>query len=183
MTGQDAGSDSSGRWVALTGFMGAGKTSVGRRVANRLGAPFVDADRAIEEEVGLSIPEIFSQKGELWFRRKEERVIREVVSRRPAGVISLGGGALESAKTRDLLSRRAWVVWLSVDVDVAWNRVKASDRPLARDYDAFSRRALAREDTYKGAADLMVDANEPSDEVSTRVTAWANARRREGVAR
>jgi shikimate kinase len=174
--------DMAGRWIALTGFMGAGKTSVGRRVGNRLNAPFVDADRAIEEEAGLSIPEIFSQKGELWFRRAEETVIRTVLSGEPAGVISLGGGALESAKTRDLLSRRAWVVWLSVDVDVAWRRVSSSNRPLARDYDAFVRRAVSRENTYKAAADLMVDANEPTDEVATRVTAWAHARRREEMA-
>jgi shikimate kinase len=175
--------DTGVRWIALTGFMGAGKTSVGRRVANRLNAPFVDADRAIEEEVGLTIPEIFSQKGELWFRRIEEATIRGVLASEPAGVISLGGGAAESAKTRDLLSREAWVVWLSVDVDVAWNRVKHSTRPLAQDYDAFARRATAREDTYRAIADLQVDANEPTDEVSTRVTAWAHARRREEVAR
>lgn len=183
MTGGADGSDSSVRWIALAGFMGAGKTSVGRRVGNRLGIPFVDVDRAIEDEVGLSIPEIFSQKGELWFRRVEETVIRTILAGEPSGVISLGGGALESAKTRDLLSRRAWVVWLSVDVEVAWNRVKSSDRPLAQDRDAFARRAAARENTYRGAADLMVDANEPTDEVATRVTAWAHARRREGVAR
>jgi shikimate kinase len=175
--------DVSGRWIALAGFMGAGKTSVGRRVASRLDVPFVDADRAIEEEVGLSIPEIFDQKGELWFRRTEEAVIRGAVSKDPAGVISLGGGALESAKTRDLLSRRAWIVWLAVDVDVAWRRVSASDRPLARDYERFVRRAQARETTYRATADLMVDANEPTDEVAGRVTAWALARRREEVAR
>lgn len=172
-----------GRWIALTGFMGSGKTSIGRRVANRLEVPFVDVDRAIEEEAGLSIAEIFSQKGEVWFRRVEETVIRTAVSAGTPGVISLGGGALESARTRDLLSRRAWVVWLAVDVDVAWRRVSASDRPLARDYDAFARRAAAREGTYKAAADLMVDANQPTDEVATRVTAWAYARRREEVAR
>ena len=171
----------SGRWIAVAGYMGAGKTSIGRRVANRLEVPFVDADRVIEEEAGLGIPEIFSQKGEVWFRRVEETVIRTAVSAEPQGVISLGGGALESAKSRDLLSRRAWVVWLSVDVDVAWRRVCASDRPLARDYDAFARRAAVREGTYRAAADLMVDANQPIDEVATRVTAWAYARRREEV--
>ena len=67
------------RWLVLTGYMGAGKTSVGRRVAGRLGRSFTDADRVIEEQAGMPIPEIFSRRGERWFRRTEERVIRDVV--------------------------------------------------------------------------------------------------------
>ncbi|MEW6583387.1 MAG: shikimate kinase [Actinomycetota bacterium] len=169
----------SGRWIALAGFMGAGKSSVGRRVAARLDVPFVDSDREIEEGAGLTIPEIFDSRGELWFRRTEEAVIREIVARNPAGVVALGGGALESAKTRDVLSRLAHVVWLRVTPDVAWGRVQGSDRPLARDRGRFDRRAAAREATYRDAADLMVDADEPPDEVAGRVTAWAVARGRQ----
>ena len=170
------------RWIALAGFMGAGKTSVGRRVATRLRLPFVDADHRIEEQAGMPIPEIFDRRGELWFRRAEEAVLRDIVSGRPAGVLALGGGALESARTRDLLARRAWIVWLRVSVDVAWRRVEGSDRPLARDLARFARRAEAREATYREAADLMVDADEPVDDVATRVVAWVTARRRQGVA-
>ena len=81
------------RWLVLTGYMGAGKTSVGRRVANRLGRGFTDADRVIEEGAGMPIPEIFSRRGELWFRRTEERVIRDVLAQEP-GVLALGGGAV-----------------------------------------------------------------------------------------
>ena len=90
------------RWLVLTGYMGAGKTSVGRRVANRLDRTFTDADRVIEEQAGMPIPEIFCRRGELWFRRTEERVIREILTGEP-GVLALGGGAVESASTRDLL--------------------------------------------------------------------------------
>jgi len=160
------------RWLVLSGFMGAGKTSVGRRVSTRLGRPFVDADRAIEERAGMEIPEIFSRRGELWFRRTEETVVRELLAGEP-GVLALGGGSLESARTRDLVARVADVVWLRASVDVAWGRVKDSDRPLASDRERFERRAAAREESYREVADLEVDADGPADEVAGRVAAWA----------
>lgn len=160
------------RWLVLSGFMGAGKTSVGRRVSARLGRPFVDADRAIEERAGMAIPEIFSRRGELWFRRTEETVVRELLAGEP-GVLALGGGSLESARTRDLVARVADVVWLRASVDVAWGRVKDSDRPLASDRERFARRAVAREKNYREVADLEVDADGPADEVAGRVAAWA----------
>ena len=164
------------RWICLAGHMGAGKSAVGRRVASRLALPFLDADREIESRTGLGIPEIFSTKGELWFRRTEETTIREILDGEPPGVLALGGGALESARTRSLLARRAWVVWLHAGVDVAWARVKGSDRPLAVDRDRFARRAEAREPVYREAADLAVDADGPPDEVAARVAAWAGGR-------
>lgn len=160
------------RWLVLSGYMGAGKTSVGRRVASRLGREFVDADRAIEERAGMPIPEIFSRRGELWFRRTEETVIRELLAGDP-GVLALGGGALENVRTRGLVSRTADVVWLRASVEVAWSRVKDSDRPLADDQGRFERRARSREATYREAADLEVDADGPADEVAARVAAWA----------
>ena len=161
-----------GRWLVLSGYMGAGKTSVGRRVATRLGRRFVDVDRVIEERAEMAIAEIFSRKGELWFRRTEERVIRELLADEP-GVLALGGGALESDRTRDLVRRTADVVWLRASIEVAWSRVKDSDRPLASDRGRFERRAAAREATYREAADLEVDADGPADEVAARVAAWA----------
>jgi len=161
-----------GRWLVLSGYMGAGKTSVGRRVASRLGRTFVDVDREIEDRAGMAIPEIFSRRGELWFRRTEETVIRELLAGE-AGVLALGGGSLESAKTRDLVSRVADVVWLRTSVEVAWARVKDSDRPLASDRPRFERRALAREEGYRSAAGLEVDADGPPEDVAARVSAWA----------
>jgi shikimate kinase len=160
------------RWLVLTGFMGAGKTAVGRRVAARLGRGFTDADREIEDRAGMPIPEIFSRRGEVWFRRTEEAVIRDVLAGDP-GVLALGGGALESARTRGLVTRVADVVWLRASIDVAWARVEGSDRPLAVDRDRFARRAAAREEGYREAAGLEVDADDPADEVAARVAAWA----------
>ena len=160
------------RWLVLSGYMGAGKTSVGRRVASRLGCEFVDLDREIEARSEMPIPEIFSKRGELWFRRTEETVIRELLAGTP-GVLALGGGSLESAKTRSLVTRVADVVWLRTSVEVAWSRVKDSDRPLATDRGRFERRAAAREPTYREAAGLEVDADGPVDDVAARVAAWA----------
>jgi shikimate kinase len=163
------------RWLVITGYMGAGKTSVGRRVASRLGRTFVDADREIEAHAGMPIPEIFSRRGEVWFRRTEETVIREILAREP-GVLALGGGALESDRTRGLVSRTADVVWLKASVAVAWARVEGSDRPLAADRGRFERRARAREANYRAAAHLEVDADAPADVVAGRVAAWAGGR-------
>jgi shikimate kinase len=164
------------RWLCLAGHMGAGKSAVGRRVAARLGWTFVDADREIESRTGLGIAEIFSTRGELWFRRTEEATVREILEGDPPGVLALGGGALESERTRSLLARRALVVWLHASVDVAWARVRGSDRPLAVDRDRFVRRAAAREPVYREAADLAVDADGAPDEVAARVAAWASGR-------
>ncbi len=164
------------RWIALAGYMGAGKTVVGRRVATRLGVTFVDADRAIEEREGMSIPQMFEDRGEIWFRRIEEDVIRGLLQSEPPGVLALGGGALGSAKTRDLLGRTAWVAWLRVDPETAWARVEGSDRPLATTKDRFVVRATTRESLYAEAADIEVSSDEPPDDVAARVTAWAQGR-------
>lgn len=164
------------KWLALAGYMGAGKSVVGRRTAARLGWPFVDADRAIEEAAGMTIPEIFSKRGELWFRRTEEDVIREIVQRPEPGVIALGGGALGSARTQDLLRRRAWVVWLRVSPDVAWRRVEGSDRPLAQDRERFEKRAAEREPVYRASADLEVLADDSPEDIAGRVAAWTIVR-------
>lgn len=160
------------RWLVLTGYMGAGKTSVGRRVATRLGRRFVDADEAIEQHAGMTIAEIFPKRGEVWFRRTEEAVIRGLLGQEP-GVLALGGGALQSAKTRGLVGRSADVVWLRASPEVAWARVSGSDRPLATDEGRFARRAVAREAGYREAAHLEVDADRPLDDIVARVADWA----------
>ena len=140
------------RWLVLSGFMGAGKTSVGRRVASRLGCAFVDADREIEARAGMPIPEIFSRRGELWFRRTEETVIRELLAGAAGRARPRRAARSRAPRTRALLTRVADVVWLRASVDVAWARVKDSDRPLATDRGRFERRAAAREATYREAA-------------------------------
>lgn len=147
-----------GRWLVLVGFMGVGKSTVGPLLADELGAGFVDCDAAIEEFAEMPIPEIFSRRGEVWFRRTEERVIRDVLAGEP-GVFSLGGGAVESAKTRDLLRRAAHVAWLRLDPVESWTRVSGSDRPLATDRERFLRRAARREPLYAEVAHQTVDAS------------------------
>lgn len=158
-------------WVVLTGYMGAGKSVVGRALAERLGRHRVDSDALIEERAGLDIPRIFATKGEFWFRRTEERVIREVLEGPDEGVLSVGGGAVESARTRDLMSRVADVVWLRADPEVLWRRVNGSGRPLAADRDRFLRRYAKRVPMYEEAAGLVVDAERPVAAVVDEIVA------------
>lgn len=158
------------RWVVLVGYMGVGKSTVGPLVADELGVGFTDGDAAIEAFAGMPIPEIFSRRGEVWFRRTEERVIREVLAGE-AGVFSLGGGAVESAKTRDLLRRSAHVAWLRLDPERSWERVSGSDRPLAGDRGRFLRRAGRREPLYAEVADQTVDASAEPEAVAAAIAA------------
>jgi len=160
-------------WVVLTGHMGAGKSTAGRALAERLDVPFADSDNAIEEQAGLPIPRIFATKGEVWFRRMEERVIREVTASRPAGVLAIGGGAVESERTRELLARTAHVAWLRMDPAAAWARVNGSDRPLASNEAVFTRRYERRVPAYTEVAAHQVDAGLPVDEVVADLEAWA----------
>lgn len=162
------------RWIALAGYMGAGKSTVGRLAAKELGVQFLDADDLVEAHAGQSIPEIFAQRGELWFRRTEEDLIRENLQAEP-GVLALGGGALGSKRTRDLLGRTAWVAWLRIDPELAWDRVGGQPgRPLALDRDRFIRRAGEREHVYREAADVILDASKPAAEVARVLAEWAN---------
>jgi shikimate kinase / 3-dehydroquinate synthase len=139
------------RHLALIGFMGAGKTSVGREVARRTGRPFVDTDAEIEARHG-SISELF-QRGEEEFRRLEAAVVEEVLGRAEPSVIALGGGAFEAAR-----SDRALAVWLQVDVSTAWERSRRSSRPLAQDETRF-RELFARRDYGSVADGIATDAD------------------------
>lgn len=161
------------RWIALAGYMGAGKSTVGRITGDLLGVQFLDVDDLITAHAGQDIPAIFAQRGELWFRRTEEDLIRENLQADP-GVLALGGGALGSRRTRDLLRRTAWVAWLRVDPALAWDRVGGEPgRPLALDRDRFVRRAAEREGTYREAADVILDASQPPGDVARVLAGWA----------
>ena len=124
-----------GKHLALIGFMGAGKSTVGREVAERIARPFVDLDNEIEKRHG-PIREIFEQRGEEEFRRLEELVLAEALAG-PDAVIALGGGAVLSVLNRERLGARAFRVFLDVDVETAWKRVRGSDRPLAQREEDF----------------------------------------------
>jgi shikimate kinase / 3-dehydroquinate synthase len=136
--------------LALIGFMGAGKSTVGREVAERTARPFVDTDAEIERLHG-PIPELF-ERGEPGFRRLEEQVVAEALAG-PPSVVALGGGAVLSEKTRERLRAHAFAVQVEVDPDTAWARVSGSDRPLARDEGDFRRLFAERQGVYAETAD------------------------------
>lgn len=151
-----------GRSVVLVGMMGAGKTSIGRRLANLLHLPFLDADAEIEKAANLTISEIFEHYGEPYFREGEERVIARLLGGGPA-VIATGGGAFMSAETRQRCRADGITVWLKAEVPVMLERVrKKGNRPLLSGPDPESRmRALldAREPIY-ALADVTIASHD-----------------------
>lgn len=125
-----------GRTVALVGLMGAGKSTVGRRLADRLGLAFTDSDNEIEKAAGLSVADIFALHGEEEFRRVEHKVLARLLNG-PPQVLATGGGAYLNAKTRDLMREKAVTIWLNADLETLWKRVsRRSHRPLLRRPDA-----------------------------------------------
>src|SRR4051812_47517434 len=119
-----------GRTIVLVGLMGAGKTSIGRRLAARLGLPFRDADQEIELAAGCSIPEVFSRFGETAFRDGERRVIRRLLAADPM-VLAYGGGAFMDLQTREATRSEAVSVWLRCSLQTLVRRVASRDnRPL-----------------------------------------------------
>ncbi|TNC69520.1 shikimate kinase [Rubellimicrobium roseum] len=123
------------RTVALVGMMGSGKTAVGKALAARLGAQFLDSDAAIEEAAKATIPEIFARDGESFFRDREAEVIARLLSGPPV-VLSTGGGAFMADRNREAIARAGVALWLDADLDTLWERVRHKDsRPLLRTSD------------------------------------------------
>jgi shikimate kinase/3-dehydroquinate synthase len=144
------------RHIALIGFMGAGKTTIGALVATRVGRLFFDLDREIERAVQRSIPELFKQEGEAAFRLIEaERTLATLRQNRPA-VLALGGGAVETPAIRKALEEHALTVFVDVEVDQAWDRVARTARPLAQDAEDFRALYERRRSLYEEAADARV---------------------------
>jgi shikimate kinase len=112
-----------GRSIVLIGMMGAGKSTIGRRLAGRLRMPFLDADTEIEAAASMSIPEIFETRGEAYFRDGEVRVIARLLNSGPA-VIATGGGAFMREETRQRISNQAVSIWLKADAEVIMKRVR-----------------------------------------------------------
>jgi shikimate kinase len=121
--------------IVLVGLMGAGKTTVGRRLAQKLGLSFVDADEEIEAAAGMTIAEIFEMFGEPYFRDGERRVIARLIDGSPK-VIATGGGAFMNDQTRALILERATAVWLEADIETLIDRVRRRNtRPLLKGKD------------------------------------------------
>src|SRR6186997_2567717 len=119
------------RSIVLVGMMGAGKSSIGRRLAGRLGIPFIDADTEIESAAGMTIAEMFEKHGEPYFRAGEARVIARLLEGGPQ-VLATGGGAVMDANTRALIAAKGVSVWLKADMEVLLRRTKLrTERPLA----------------------------------------------------
>jgi shikimate kinase len=124
-----------GRHLVLVGMMGAGKTSVGKRLAARLGLPFIDSDQAIEESARMTIPEIFAARGEAEFRAGERKVIARLLGEHQR-VIATGGGAFMDAETRRRIRETAISLWLNADLPVLMKRVtRRPTRPLLQNAD------------------------------------------------
>jgi shikimate kinase len=162
------------RTVALVGMMGAGKSSVGRRLAIRLGAPFRDADAEIEAAAGCGIPEIFSRFGETEFRDGERRVIQRLLLE-PPHVLATGGGAILDACTRRRIAEDAVSVWLRASLDLLLSRVGRRDkRPLLRGGNAREKlmQLLAEREPIYATADIVIDTEEgPHSAVVERIVA------------
>ncbi|GAB4071509.1 shikimate kinase [Ancylobacter sonchi] len=154
------------RSIVLVGMMGAGKSSVGKRLAKRLGLPFSDADVEIEQAAGMTIPEIFAHHGEPAFRDGEKRVIARLLEAGPM-VLATGGGAWMNADTREMVDRHGVAVWLKADFDVLMRRVRRrDDRPLLRTADPEGTLAGLMEQrypVYAGAHVTVVSHDVPQE--------------------
>jgi shikimate kinase len=156
------------RCVVLIGMMGAGKSTIGRRMAARLRLPFVDADTEIEQAAGMSIPDIFETHGEPHFRDGEARVIARLLDSGPA-VVATGGGAFMREETRGRIRDKAVSIWLKADADVIMKRVRRrSDRPLLQNADpegTVSRLLGEREPVYATADLTILSRDVPHDKI------------------
>ena len=150
------------RSIVLVGMMGAGKSSIGRRLAGRLGIPFIDADTEIESAAGMTIPEIFDKHGEPYFRAGEARVIARLLDSGPQ-VLATGGGSLMDARTRALIGKKGVSIWLKADIDVLLKRTKRrNDRPLA---EKIKDLLPIREPLYAQADVVVQSRDEPHDNI------------------
>jgi shikimate kinase len=147
------------RPIVMVGMMGAGKSAIGRRLAQRLGLPFLDADAEIERAAGATIAEIFEKHGEAVFRDGERRVIARLLDG-PVGVLATGGGAFMDTETRARIRNRAITVWLKADLDTLVERVsRRGHRPLLKNGDPreILTRLMAQRDPIYAEADITVE--------------------------
>jgi shikimate kinase len=158
--------------ITLTGFMGSGKTTVGRILADALGCPFLDLDDLIVKKAGKSIPDIFAQDGEPAFRQLEARLLRQTVEKygESTAVLSLGGGAILAPASATLVHEKTVCIYLRATLDTLLSRLEgeSAGRPLA---DAsLAERLVAREPLYEKTAHVVIDTDgltpeEVSDEI------------------
>ncbi|MBL8836301.1 MAG: shikimate kinase [Alphaproteobacteria bacterium] len=171
------------RTIVLVGLMGAGKSAIGRRLAGRLGLPFVDADREIELAAGCTIDEIFERFGEPAFRDGERRVILRLLGE-PVHVLATGGGAFIDPEIRAAVKARGLSVWLKADIELLVRRVsRRSDRPLLKREEprvVLERLMAVRHPIYAEADITVESADGPPEAMVERViaslSAWLDSR-------
>jgi len=167
------------RSIVLVGMMGAGKSSIGRRLAVTLDIPFRDADTEIEQAAGMSIPDIFESKGEPYFRGGEARVIARLLDGGPQ-VLATGGGAFMNEQTRAAAREKGISIWLKADLDVLLRRVKRrADRPLLKNGDpaATIEKLMAERDPVYAQADLTVGSRDvPHEAIVTEIVSMLAVR-------
>jgi shikimate kinase len=156
------------RSIVLVGMMGAGKSTIGRRLAARLRLPFIDADTEIEAAAGMSIPDIFETHGEPHFRDGEARVIARLLDHGPA-VLATGGGAFMREETRHRIRDKAISIWLKADADIIMRRVRRrADRPLLQTENpeaTVSRLLEQREPVYQDADLTIASRDVPHERI------------------
>ena len=170
---------SDGRSLVLVGLMGAGKTTVGRRLARTLAIPFVDADAAIEDAAGQTIADMFAMHGEPYFRDGERRVIQRLMRDGPM-VLATGGGAFIDPATRALILGAATAIWLDADIDVLVKRVsRHNTRPLlvGRDPGAVLRDLAAARNPVYALAPIRIASNAAPHDATVRAIVAALAKR------
>jgi len=160
------------RAIVLVGMMGAGKSSIGRRLASELGIPFVDADTEIEKAAGMSIADMFQSKGEPYFRAGEARVIARLLDC-GAQVLATGGGAFMNEQTRTLVRENGISIWLKADLDVLLRRIKRRvDRPLLQNGDpaVTLTQLLQQRDPVYAEADVTIQSRDvPHETIMTEI--------------
>jgi shikimate kinase len=156
-----------GRSIVLVGLMGCGKSSIGRRLAARLELPFIDADDEIEQAAGRTIPDIFAEHGEAYFREGERKVIHRLLCSGPQ-VLATGGGAFMNPDTRASIRQCGISIWLKAELPVLMRRVaKRDNRPLLKqkDPEAVMRQLMETRYPLYAEADLTVDSREVAHDV------------------
>lgn len=162
--------------VSLVGYRGAGKSAVGQRIAAITGGVHVDTDAMIAAKAGRSIKEIFQFDGEESFRRMEEELLSEAIARDPA-VVSVGGGAVESKRNRDLLASGTFVVWLTAPADILWQRIcddgsTARSRPPLTSLEGLEEvrtMLIKRDPLYRQVARRIIDTSERTPDAIARL--------------
>ena len=161
-----------GRFIVLVGLMGAGKTTLGRRIAPELGLPFIDSDSEVEKVAGCTIGEIFKNSGEKIFRDVERRVMLRLLSQSPA-VIGSGGGSFMDVNTRNLIRKKGTSIWLRADLELLYRRARRrTHRPLLNNDDPRKTLMRLMEERYAvyQKADLIFDVTEePPDKMAIKL--------------